>query len=228
MVLMWFCAFLERGLQHGHDSVGVLVMIVLSASRLVVVDAVVAVLVVVLWLVVDVAVLCRVVALVPWEESVCDFFVVGGCCIVRYRCLGGGPCAFLESGSSAPSLIIISRISFSTGANLFFRRLDRCCTVNPENAPFNTNDSCKSHPVAMRPMYTVTYSPVVHCISRHIVSSHWPGPSNKALSGLCLRFNLNRCHPTFLSVLGLFLERALRLQEWWICVALVRGQEHEG
>ena len=28
--------------------------------------------------------------------------VVGGCCSVRSCCLGGGPCAFLESGSSAP------------------------------------------------------------------------------------------------------------------------------
>ena len=61
-----------------------------------------------------------------------DLFVVGGCCPVRSCCLGGGSCVFLESGSSAPSLSIISRISFSAGdaiRNWFFRALDRCCSV---------------------------------------------------------------------------------------------------
>ena len=31
-----------------------------------------------------------------------------------------------------------------------------------------------------------------------------------------VRFHLNRCHPTFVFVLGLFPESALRLQEWQI------------
>ena len=88
--------------------------IVLSASRLVAEGAVVVVSVVVLWSVVAVAVLWHVVvAVVPSIRSVFLCLVVGDCCLVRSCCLGAGPCAFLESGSSAPTLIIISRTSFS-------------------------------------------------------------------------------------------------------------------
>ena len=42
------------------------------------------------------------------------------------------------------------------------------------------------------------------------------------------RFHLNRCHPAFLSVLGLFLELAPRLQEWRnLHCPQERGQEQE-
>ena len=49
-----------------------------------------------LWLVV--------VALVLSVKSVVMSPLLRSFCLVRYCCLGGGPCAFLESGSSAPSL----------------------------------------------------------------------------------------------------------------------------
>ena len=51
----------------------------------------------------------------------------------------------------------------------------------------------------------MTCSPVVDCISRNVTTSHWSGLSNQALSDLRVRFHLNRCHPTFMSVLSLFL-----------------------
>ena len=38
----------------------------------------------------------------------------------------------------------------------------------------------------------------------------------KSQSDPRVRFHLNRCHPTFVFVLGLFPESALRLQEWQI------------
>ena len=111
-----FCASLpspENEHQHFGDSVGVPVMIALFASGLVVEDAVVAVSGLVLWSDVAVAFLWHVVAVVPSVNSIFDVSVVGGCCPVRSCGLGGGPCAFPESGSSAPSLIILSSISFS-------------------------------------------------------------------------------------------------------------------
>ena len=76
----------------------------MSASRLAIVDAVAAVDAVVLW---------HVVAVVSFGGDVFEFSVLGNSFPVRSCCLGGGSCAFLDSGSSAPSLIIISRISFS-------------------------------------------------------------------------------------------------------------------
>ena len=99
-------------------------MIVLSASQLVVVAAVVAVSVVVLWPAVDVAVLRLVVAVVLSVQSVLISLVVGGSCPVTYCCLGGGPGVCLGSRSSAPILL-----GWGYHANLFFRTLDRCCSV---------------------------------------------------------------------------------------------------
>ena len=61
--------------------------------------------------------------------------VVGGCCPARSGCLGGGPCAFLESGSSAPSLIIISRMSFSAGDAIRTRSFAHLIAVAPCEPP---------------------------------------------------------------------------------------------
>ena len=58
----------------------------------------------------------------------------------------------------------------------------------------------------------------IYSVSRNVVASHWPGPSYQALSDLRVRFHLNCCLPTFVSVLGLVPEPALRLE---------RGQVHE-
>ena len=92
-----FCALLELEPQRSDNSVGVLMVIVLSACRLAVVAAVVA-FAAVLWHTTDVA--------VRWFDAVfcgvgLDFSVVGNCCPIRSCCLGGGTCGFLEFGSSA-------------------------------------------------------------------------------------------------------------------------------
>ena len=62
--------------------------------------------------VVAVAVLCHVVV-GSFDEVGFVVSIVVGCCPFRSCCLGGGSCAFLEFRSSAPSLVITSRVSFS-------------------------------------------------------------------------------------------------------------------
>ena len=106
-------------------------MNVLSASRPVVVDAVVDVSVVVLWLAVDVAVQWLVVAVVPAVESV--LISLSWTAAVQSD-LGDLVVVYVlsASGSSAPSPIVISRISFSAGDAIrtcAFRTLDRCCSL---------------------------------------------------------------------------------------------------
>ena len=88
-------------------------MIVLSASRGG--GAYFVVSVVDLWPPVHVAVLWPVVAAAPLMESVLISLSWAAAVQSDLVCLGGGPCVLLESGSSAPRLIVISRISFSAG-----------------------------------------------------------------------------------------------------------------
>ena len=112
--------------------------IVLSASGLVAEDTVVSVSVVVLWLVVVVAVLWHVVVVVPSVRWV-SLSLLWAAVVQADRV---GPCAFLESGSCAPSLIIIFRNSFSTvmpfdlvlshtGSLLFFVKTRDCFLQHP-------------------------------------------------------------------------------------------------
>ena len=59
--------------------------------------------------------------------------------------------------------------------------------------------------------------------SHPVVTSHWSGPSNQA------HCDLHVHHPTCVSVLGLFPERASKLQEWQILSCRQEhGPEHEG
>ena len=58
------------------------------------------------------------------------------------------------------------------------------------------NDSCGSHPVSLRLVDFATCYPVVCCISRGVLTSHWSGSCNQLLSDLRVRFHLNRCHQT--------------------------------
>ena len=104
--------------QHCDDCVGALVMIVLSASGLVLFPlSFCGLFCYCLSLVMLLLLLfCGMVLLwlLRWSRFR-SLSVVGGCCPVRSCCLGGGPFAFLGSGCSAPSLVIFSRIYFSAG-----------------------------------------------------------------------------------------------------------------
>ena len=103
-----FAALIELEPQRYNDSVVVLVVVVLLASRLVVAVAV--------------SVAWSPGAAVLWSADVAvrlggvglDFSVVSNCCTFSACCLGGVH-VFLESGSSAPSFIVTSRISLSGG-----------------------------------------------------------------------------------------------------------------
>ena len=184
-------------------------MIVLSASQLVVVTAVVAVSVVVLWPAVDVAVLWLVVAVVLSVESVL-ISVVGGSCPVKYCCLGGGPGVCLESRSHQ---------SFSAGDTMRPCSFAHLIAVAP----------CETHRLLpSTPMTLASHiSPVIQGISQNVVTTHWSEPSNQALSVLRVRFHVNRCHPTLLSILGMFPEPARRRQEWQICVLEDRTRSND-
>ena len=94
--------------------------------------------------------------------------------------------------------------------------LSRLLHVTRRIPAFNTNDSCKYHPMALRLMDSLTCSPVVYCISRNQVTAQWSGPSNEALSDLRVCFHLKRCHPTCAPALGLFPEPALKPRVWQI------------
>ena len=161
-------------------------MNVLSASRLVVVDAVVDS-VAVLWPAVDVAVQWLVVAIVPAVESV----------LLSLLCRGR-----LAVQSDLGDLVVVHV----------------------------TDDSCRSHPVALRLMDSLTCSPVIHCISRNKVTSHWLAPiQSSSFSSLCSLPPQSAAIRHFMSVLGLFPELALMLQEEQICVVLKNvAKEHEG
>ena len=98
------------------------------------------------------------------------------------------------------SVDLLHQVSSSFFAFLFLAsdaiRTCYCSMWNPQIAAFNTNDfSWAPFPASL----------LVYCISKNV---------------LRVRFHLNRCHPTFVSVLGLFLELALWLQEWQICYVL--------
>ena len=135
-------------------------MIFLSASGQVVVDAVY---VVVLWLVVAVAVLWHVVAVFLLVESVLMSLLFSlillswwrSMCFSRVRVFCG------KSRHHFSHFLLRRRCH----PNLFSRTLDRCCSVgNPQVAAFNTNDSCGSHPMALRLMDSLTCSPVENVI----------------------------------------------------------------
>ena len=129
----------------------------------------------VLWHVVVAAVLWHVVAVVPsvasvlisllWAAAVQSDLVV----LVVYMC-------FLESRSSAPSLIIMSRISFSASdaipasnfAHLFAVAL--CGTYRL--LPFTRMTLAGPIKKTLRLRDSLTRSPIKHCISKNVVTLH--------------------------------------------------------
>ena len=177
-------------------------MIVLSASQLLVVAAVVAVSVVVLWLAVDVAVLWLVVAVVLSVESVLNSLSLAipvQSIIVVF--------VVVQVFVSGPDPL---HQSFSAGDTMRTCSFAHLIAVAP----------CETHRLLPSTPMTLAghISSVIQGISQNVVTTHWSEPSNQALSDLRVRFHFNRCHPTLVSVLGLFPEPARRRQEWQICV----------
>ena len=74
------------------------------------------------------------------------------------------------------------------------------CGKYTQVSAFNTNESRKFHPVALRFMYSLTCSPRVLCISRNVVTSHQPGSLKQALSDVSVGFHLDRCLPTLVYI----------------------------
>ena len=147
------------------------------------------------------------------------------CCSVACRCcgsFGGVGVDFSIVGDSVQSNIVVlvvvqvfclesrSHQSFSAGDTMRTCSFAHLIAVAP----------CETHRLLPSPPMTLAshISPVIQGISKNVVTSYWSEPSNQALSDLRVRFHLNCCHPTLVSVLGLFPEPARRRQEWQICL----------
>ena len=105
---------------------------------------------------------------------------------------------------------------------------DRSCCPGGFGLPHPVSSSFLAVPSQHVLPSELVLSHISLLISTNVVTSPWSGPSNQALSDLRVRFHSSGCHPIFVSILGLFPERALRLQEWQILnCPQERGEEHE-
>ena len=116
----------------------------------------------------------------------------------------------LQSSSASLAVLALLVMPYAAALLPHLKAVARC--RHPNVSSFNSDDPSWSHPLTLCLMHTIACSPVIHQISKHVISSHGSRSSNQSLSDFRIRHCLDGRHSTLVAHLGNPSKSTLRIQ----------------